>query len=384
MNTSSINTSKRAQRIAVAAIFFLFGFCFASWASRIPAIQQKLGASDPQFGLILFALPVGLMVSLPISGWLVTKRGSKLIVSLAAICYSLVLITIGLAQSSLQLVLILFTFGLFGNMANIAVNTQAVAVEATYQRPIMATFHGVWSLAGFTAAALGTFMTGREIAPLFHFIIVTAISLLIFLIAVRYLVKADMASTKKQPLFVMPNKSLITLGLIAFCSMLCEGTMFDWSGIYFKKVVKPKEEWVGAGYTAFMCTMALSRFVADWFTAKFGFKRIVQCSGLIIMTGLLVSAIFPLFGSALVGFLLVGIGVSSIVPLVYSAAGRSKVMSPGLAIASVSTISFFGFLFGPPLIGLLAGASSLRLSFTVVAFIGLAVTLLATFYKDRE
>jgi MFS family permease len=204
----------------------------------------------------------------------------------------------------------------------------------------------------------------------------------IFLAASRFLVINDMKAKESAPLFVMPDKSFLTLGLIAFCSMLCEGAMFDWSGIYFKKVVMAKPSLVGAGYIAFMCTMAISRFVADYFTSRFGFKRVVQISGLIIMSGLLTAVIFPTFYPSVAGFLIVGVGVSSIVPLVlYSAAGKSKMLSPGIALASVSTISFFGFLIGPPLIGILAGVSGLRLSFAVIALMGLCVSILATFTK---
>ena len=379
----SSTPSHRAHRIAVSAFFFLFGFLFASWASRIPAIQQKLGLSETELGIVLFSLPVGLLVSLPISGWLVAKKGSKTVAGIAAICYACVLVTLGLAATKYQLMAALFAFGLAGNMGNISFNTQAVNVEALYKRTIMASFHGVWSLAGFTGAALGTFMTGIGIIPTYHFLSVLTIAILIFVTAFRYLVADDVKSNENAPLFALPGKSLLTLGLIAFCSMLCEGAMFDWSGVYFQKVVQAKPSLVGAGYTAFMSTMALSRFVADYFTFRYGFKKIVQISGLIIMSGLLIAVLLPGFYTAIAGFLLVGIGVSSIVPLVYSAAGKSKLLSPGVALASVSTISFFGFLIGPPLIGILAGISSLRLSFAVIAFMGLAVSILATMTKEN-
>ncbi|GEO07509.1 MFS transporter [Segetibacter aerophilus] len=376
-------TSNRTHRIAVSAFFFLFGFVFASWASRIPAIQFKLGLSETELGLVLFSLPVGLLVSLPISGWLVAKKGSKTVACIAAVIYGLGLVTLGLASTKFQLMAALFAFGLAGNMGNISFNTQAVNVEALYKRTIMASFHGVWSLAGFSGAALGTFMTGLGVVPTYHFLVVNAIAIAIFFAASRFLVTNDLKAKENAPLFVMPNKSFLTLGLIAFCSMLCEGAMFDWSGIYFKKVVMAKPSLVGAGYTAFMCTMAISRFVADYFTSRFGFKRVVQVSGLIIMSGLLIAVIFPTFYPSVAGFLLVGVGVSSIVPLVYSAAGKSKILSPGIALASVSTISFFGFLIGPPLIGVLAGISSLRLSFAVIAFMGLCVSILATMTKEN-
>ncbi|MDB5245899.1 MAG: major facilitator family transporter [Segetibacter sp.] len=379
--TSTI--SNRSHRFSVAAFFFIFGFSFASWASRIPLIQQKLGLSDTSLGVVLFALPAGLLVSLPISGWLVSRKGSKSVVRFASIIYGCVLVTLGLAENTLQLVVALFCFGLAGNMGNISINTQAVGVEALYKRNIMASFHGIWSLAGFTGAAFGTFLSGLSFDPPVHFAIVLAISFIIFLASSRFLVKKDAQAAENPPLFALPDKSLLTLGLIAFCSMLCEGAMFDWSGIYFKKVVQASPSLVGAGYTAFMSTMALSRFLADYFTFRFGFKKIIQVSGLFIMGGLLLAVFLPQFYTAIAGFFLVGIGVSSIVPLVYSAAGKSKILSPGIALASVSTISFFGFLIGPPLIGLLAGISSLRLSFAVIALMGLSVSILATMMKEK-
>jgi MFS family permease len=305
------------------------------------------------------------------------------VVFIAALTYGVILTAIGFSKEIYQLVIALFAFGLIGNMFNIAINTQAVGVEQLYQRNIMASFHGIWSVAGFSGAALGSFMNGADIAPGYHFLAVLTISLGIVLVSFRFLLYKDRESTENPPLFALPDKSLLPLGLIAFCSMLCEGAMFDWSGIYFKKVVLAKPALVSSGYTAFMCTMAISRFLADYFTYKYGFKRIVQVSGIIIMTGLLIAVLMPYLYTAILGFLLVGVGVSSIVPLVYSAAGRSKVLSPGIALASVSTISFFGFLIGPPLIGLLAGVSSLRLSFAVIALMGLAVTLIATFKTEK-
>ena len=378
----SSSNPNRARRIAVACFFFIMGFCFASWASRIPTIQQKLALNETQLGMMLFALPIGLFISLPISGWMVAKKGSKKVACFAAISYAFILIGLGFASKTYQLVAALFLFGLAGNMANISVNTQAVGVENLYKRNIMATFHGIWSLAGFAGAATGTLMNGAAIVPGFHFVMVFAFSVLIFIAASPFLIKNDVKEGENPPFFALPQKSLLTLGLIAFCSMLCEGAMFDWSGIYFKKVIMVKPSLVSVGYTSFMCTMALSRFVADYFTFRFGFKKIIQVSGLIIMTGLLLAVLLPYFYTATAGFLLVGIGVSSIVPLVYSAAGKSKILSPGIALASVSTISFFGFLIGPPLIGILAGISSLRLSFAVIAVMGLTVSILATFRKE--
>lgn len=379
---AALSYSRLTFRIAVAALFFLLGICFASWASRIPSIQQTLGLSEAALGLVLLAIPVGLLFSIPFSGWFVAKLGSRKVVSVALILYSLILITIGLAQTKFQLMGCLFLFGFFGNMSNIAINTQAVGVEAIYARSVMASFHGMWSLAGFTAAAIGSVMIGANVVPYRHFIIIALFVLTTIFIAFRYTLKEDFNKQQKgQKIFVMPDKSLLNLGVIAFCSMICEGAMFDWSGVYFKKVVMAEKVWIGAGYTAFMSTMATGRFVADWFTSKFGVRNTFRISGVLTAAGLMIAVLFPNLVTAIIGFFLVGFGVSSVVPLVYSAAGRSKVMSAGVAIAAVSTIGFFGFLIGPPLIGMIAGLSSLRISFVVIAAMGLCVSVIATLKK---
>lgn len=374
----------RVYRIAVSTLFFLQGICFASWASRIPSIQQGLHLSDAGLGLILFALPVGSMIALPFSGWLVHRFGSKRVAINAIVFYSVFLVILGLAPGVPLLIGALILFGMAGNTANIAINTQAVGVEARYSRTIMASFHGLWSLAGFTAAGVGSFMMGKDIIPFHHFIFIAAFVVLGLAASFHYLLPDEQKSVVKSKLLVRPDKTLIKLGLIAFCCMMCEGAMFDWSGIYFQKVVKAEKGWIGAGYTAFMCTMAGGRFLADRVTQRVGFKKTIQLSGLLIITGLGLAVIFPSLITAIAGFLLVGLGVSSVVPLVYSEAGKSKTLSAGTALAAVSSIGFLGFLIGPPLIGVIAGLFSLRLSFALIGIIGFAVLFIVRTVKQAQ
>jgi MFS family permease len=371
-------TSRRVHRLAVGTSFFLQGLCFSSWAARIPTMQQRLSLTDTQLGGVLLAVPVGLLLSLPLSGWLVSRYGSKPLTVLGVLLYATVLPLLGMAQTTTQLMAGLVLFGLASNMANISVNTQAVGVEALYDKSIMASFHGIWSLAGFAGAAVGTLMIGYGMAPLPHFALIAGIVALGVLLMRPYLLPTDAGRDADQPVFVLPDKSLLLLGMLAFCSLLCEGTMFDWSGVYFNKVVHAQNGWEGVGFTAFMSTMAAGRFVADWFTDRFGRRRTLQFSGLLTAAGLLLAVALPTLWPATLGFMLVGVGVSSVVPLVYGAAGRSTVMSPGMALAAVSTVGFAGFLLGPPLIGLVAGASSLRVSFALIAGLGLGIAGLAS------
>lgn len=375
---------KRIARIAVSCFFFLAGLCFSSWASRIPNIQQKLHLSNAGLGGVLLGLPAGLLTSLPIAGWLVAKFNSRPVVIAAAILYGCTLPLLGLVQQTWQLVVCLFIFGMCGNMLNISMNTQAIGTEAWYGRTIMASYHGLWSLAGFSGAAIGTAMISFGIAPYRHFLVITSLAIVITLVNARFLLKTDTNKNEHQPIFAKPDKSLITLGIIAFCSMICEGAMFDWSGVYFQKVIHPPQGLVAAGYTAFMATMASGRFIGDWFATKKGIKIILQISGALTAAGLLIAILLPYFFTAIIGFLLVGAGVSSIVPLVYSAAGKSKVLSPGVALAAVSTIGYLGFLFGPPFIGFIAQASNLRVSLGLIAVMGLAITVMATRSKFEK
>lgn len=374
---------QRTNRIATSAFFFIAGFCFASWASRIPDIQHRLQLNDGQLGSVLFALPVGLMVSLPLSGWLVTKYGSKRSLLVGALLYPTVLCCLGLVGHTWQLIAGLFFFGLFGNLMNISVNTQAVGVELMYERPVMASFHGVWSLAGFTGAAFGTLMIAFHISPFIHFVIVALLEFTAVFYFHKHSVSKDPPHEKGAPLFVMPDKSLLKLGFIALCCMVCEGSMFDWSGVYFKTQVMVPASLTTLGYVAFMSSMATGRFVGDWLVGRLGGKLVLQISGIVIASGLSLAIIFPYIVPATIGFLLVGFGVSSVVPLVYSLAGKSSTMPASVALAAVSTIGYFGFLFGPPLIGFIAQASNLRWSLALIACLGFCTTILGRRLKEK-
>ena len=367
----------RIYRIATSAFFFVAGLTFSTWASRIPDIQNKLHLSEAGLGAVLFALPVGLMMSLPVSGWLVSRFGSRRSVITGALLYPLNLILLAAAGSTLQLTLALFLFGLFANLINIAMNTQAVGVEKLYGRSIMASFHGLWSLAGFSGAVIGTFFVSAGLSPLIHFSIVCGLAGLLVLISYRFTLPHDTGGSNSQPLFARPDRRILLLGLIAFCCMLCEGAMADWSGVYFKKVVQATASLTTLGYVAFTGTMALGRFLGDWLVTKLGVKRMLQLSGTIITTGLLIAVLFPYLYTATTGFLLVGFGVSSVVPIVYGLAGKSTTMSASKALAAVSTIGFLGFLIGPPIIGFIAQAVNLRWSFTLIALLGFGTAMLA-------
>ncbi|PXY45066.1 MFS transporter [Flavobacterium hydrophilum] len=374
-------------RVAVGMFYFGMGLSFASWASRIPDIKTALHLSEGELGSVLFALPVGQLIIIPFSGKMVTKFGSHRILIFSLIMYVFSLTNLGLAASALQLSLGLFTFGIFGNLANIAVNTQGVYTEVLFKKNIMSSFHGMWSFAGFTGALVGLGMLALHLSPYHHFLIVALIVFLMIAFNFKFLVKAkEKIKPQKEgkKLFTKPDSSLIWLGIIGFCSMASEGVMFDWSGIYFKDIVKAPGALVILGYTSFMIMMAGGRFIGDAMNNKFGRVRVMQISGCMISIGLFTAVIFPYLIPCTFAFMIVGLGVSTIVPTVYSVAGKNPTVSAGEALTIVSSVSFLGFLMGPPIIGYIAQTFGLQFSFAFIGIFGVLIAFMVSKIKIAE
>jgi MFS family permease len=367
--------SKKRVRLAISLFYFGQGVCFASWASRIPDLKSALQLSDAQLGSVLLALPLGQLLTMPVSGRLTTIFGSRRILTIAAPIYALALTNLALATTGWQLALFLFLFGVSGNLCNISLNTQGVAGETYYGKPIMTSFHGAWSIGGFSGALIGLLMINLHTSPYVHFCSIAVLAWIHIFINYRYLIGGQKPKDSEKPkLFTKPQGVLFQLGIIGFCSMATEGAMFDWSGVYFKDIVKAPHALIILGYASFMIMMASGRFLGDKVIARYGRKRLLQVSGVIISTGMFISVVFPFIVPATIGFMLVGIGVSGIVPMVYSIAGSNTKVPPGIALAMVSGVSYFGFLMGPPLIGYISALSNLRYSYAIIGCFGLIIT----------
>ena len=379
MNNSSEYTTQQKNRIRIAVSLFFFsqGLAFSSWASRIPTIKSALGISEGQLGTLLLMMPIGQLCTMALSGKLVAKYGSKNVLKIVVLIYPLILCFIGLAQNFYQLGAVLFLFGVIGNMCNISVNTQGVEVEKIYGKSIMSSFHGAWSIAGFTGALIGLLMMNIHISTFYHFVIIYAIIVLNWFLNKKYLVESLPApKQEKKSIFSKPDTTLVQLGVIGFLSMATEGAMFDWSGVYFQDIVKAPQNLVILGYASFMVMMATGRFVGDYFISRFGKQRIMQISGLLMFSGLMLSVFVPQLIVCTLAFMMVGLGVACNVPTVYSVAGKNKKVNPGVALAMVSSISFLGFLMGPPLIGYIAEMFDLRYSYALFACFGLIMVFM--------
>nr|MBP6585493.1 MFS transporter [Flavobacterium sp.] len=298
--------------------------------------------------------------------------------------YAFSLTNIGLAEQPWQLALGLYLFGICGNFSNISINTQGVYTEQIFKKAIMGSFHGSWSLAGFCGALVGLVMMAFKLTPYQHFLIVFALVGVIIFINYRNLAKVKVVksdSFELKPRFGKPDKSLVWLGVIGFCCMASEGIMFDWSGVYFKDIVKAPGALVILGYTSFMVTMASGRFLSDILVRKFGAKKILLFSGITISMGLYTAVIFPYLIPSTIAFMMVGFGVSNVIPIVYSTTGRITTLPTGEALTIVTGISFLGFLMGPPIIGHIAELTSLRYSFAFIGMFGVFISVLAYYLK---
>jgi len=384
LKKSTEHRTPRQLRLANAVFFFISGIGYATWASRIPDIQKQLNLNEAELGGILFAMPIGLMLTVPVTSYLLGKYGSRTVMLIGAVLFSIDLGLLGFCTTTWQLVPVLFVLGASRNLFNISTNAQAVAVQSLYDRSIMANFHGIWSLAGFAGAALGYFAVHYGVGISYHLPVVSVLLIACSFWFITGTIYQPPIAQPKRKIFTLPEPSLITFALICFCCMACENTMYDWSGVYFEKVIHIAKGNATEGFVVYMIAMAVGRFVGDAIVNRFGIKIMLRGSGVLIFAGLLLSVLFPSQLIAAIGFVMVGFGVSCIVPMVFQLAGRSKTMSGGAALASISSVGYLGFLLVPPFVGFIAEAISLRVSFGLIALLGLMIVLLVYRINDEH
>lgn len=387
--------SKEHIRFAVLSFFLAQGLCFSSWASRIPDIKEIFTVNDALYwGIVLFMIPVGKFVAIPLAGYLVSRLGSRIMVQISIMGYALSLFAIGTALNIYMLGVFLFCFGVFWNLCDISLNTQGIGIERLYGRTIMASFHGGWSLAACLGALIGFIMIVSDVTPFWHFTLIAALILLLTMVSRRYLqddvstAEAVEDKSEKWQYIKRPEMLLIKLGLVGLFALVVESAMFDWSGVYFESVLQvPKS--LQIGFLVFMVMMTVGRFLANYAYRIWGKQRVLQLSGAFIFIGFFTSA---LLGSTVdsmalkvivnsFGFMLVGLGISSMVPTIYSLVGAKSKTPVGIALTILSSISFIGSLVAPLLIGAISQAFNMEYAYMVVGLLGLCILLMTTFSK---
>lgn len=357
------------QRFFLSLFFFISGFTFSTWASRIPTIKLLFNFNDAELGTLLLAMPISSLIGLPFSGWLVSRFDSRIPLAISCGLNAVALSLIGYSHDKFMLVVALCVFSFSMRILNISINTQAIKLQKNFKNQIMGSFHGLWSTGGIFGVAVSTLFIAFKISMSVHLLLVALACILITMFSFDKLLTNDKSTSGNKIIIGKPDPYILYLGLLVFFAAICEGGMFDWSGIYFRDVLGV--EVFTSGYLIFMIFMAVSRFASDLVIRKIGMPATYICSSLCIVLGIGTALIFPSFYFALLGFSLVGLGTAAIFPMTFILAGTSKKYSPGMAISIIATYSIAGMLFGPPIIGYLSHAFNLKIAFITFAISGL-------------
>jgi MFS family permease len=371
----------RAARVSVSAVFLVHGILVANWLSRIPAVQKSLELPAGILGLTLLSAAAGALVAMPAAAALVGRFGSARVTRATTWLLCAALPLPGLAWNAAALGLCLFVYGAAAGSMDVAMNTQAVDVEAGYGRPVMVGFHAMFSFGGMAGSLIGGFFAGRDVAPAWHLAIAGAAMAAAGWFATRRLApdRIDVVEVEQSAReLLLP---LLGLGVVAFCILVGEGAMADWSAVYLSRLTGPGL--APLGYAVFSLAMASGRLAGDWLHERLGSVSTVRWGSGLAAAALAIALAVGTAPAALVGFACVGAGFSAIFPIVCSVAGRRAGNRPQAGIAAVSLTGYFGFLVGPPVIGFLAQAFSLRLALGFVAALSAVTAALAAIVRTR-
>jgi MFS family permease len=362
-----------------AALFLVHGLIVSTWVSRIPAIQTRSHLANGVLGLTLLASALGAVCTIPVAGWAITRYGSKKVTTAASVAFCLSILLPALASNAIGLAGALFVFGSLAAAMDVSMNAQGVEVEKATRIPTMSRFHGMFSLGGMLGAGAGGMVAARGIATLPHFAISGLVNTLIVVAIASLLLETHAAAVGAEhrlPFRKIPP-ALLALSAIAFCILLAEGAIADWTAVYLRQVLRAGPGIAAAGYAVFSAAMAVFRFLGDAVTARLGAFRTLRAGSLVAAAGLLAALCVFSATWSLPGFALAGAGFSVIIPLVFGSGGRIKGISPGAGIATVTGIGYAGFIVGPPAIGFASQLVTLRYALGIVVACCLISALLA-------
>lgn len=374
----------RTPQRAVAAMFILNGALFGIWASRIPAVADQHDLSPGNLGSLLLLMAAGAIIAFPLSGRLSDQMGASKVTWGIAFGYVGSLFLIAGSASYTALAASLFVFGATHGAMDVAMNTWAGEAERRIGRPIMSSFHAMFSLGAGLGAGSGFIAASFGVAIIPHFVVAgTLVSFVTLSIAKIDWVSDKPKDTKHTPVFALPKGPLMAVGFVAFCASLGEGAMADWSAIFLILVTAVSEAHAALGYAVFSIAMVCMRLLGDRVTQTFGAVRSAQFAGATAATGAICAVIFGTYTLSLLGFALMGIGYAVIMPLAFSRAANDPNIPPGAAIASVSTLGYGGILLGPPLIGFVAEVTSIRFAFLMLAILASVIVVLSKAVMKR-
>jgi len=364
-----------AQQWATRVSFFAAGLCMSAWAPLIPFVKARLQLDDAQLGALLLCLGAGSMVGMPIAGVAAGRLGCRRVIAFTALLACTMLPVLAFAGHVAVLAAALVVFGAAIGSLDVSMNIHAVIVERLSGRAMMSGFHGLYSVGGIAGAGSMSGMISIGLSPLAATLVLVA-SVVVMVVA-SYRSWLTEGSEGGSTGFVMPHGRVVLIGLFCFVLFLAEGSVLDWSAVLLTSLRGVSEAHAGIAYAAFSTAMTICRLTGDRIVATFGPAKVVLVGALCAATGFVIAAKVPSAGASILGFALVGMGASNVVPVMFSAAGNQKRMPTHLALAAVTTMGYAGLLTGPAMIGFIARAAGLAAGLLTVAAMLVGVALVS-------
>lgn len=363
----------RPEQMSTRLAFFIAGFGIAAWAPLVPYAKARAGLDEGTLGLLLLSLGVGSILAMPIAGALASRYGCRRVLTAGTLMICLALPLLATVSSIALLIATLFLFGAGLGTVDSTTNLQAVIVERASGKTMMSGFHGMFSLGGIVGAAGVSAMLGLGLTPLAAMGVVILMLLAALFKAAPHLL--SYAGESSGPAFAVPHGIVLFIGGMCFIVFLAEGAALDWSAVFLAQERGIDTAYAGLGYAAFALTMTVGRLTGDRIVRRLGATRVIVGGGLTAAGGLFLATFSPNWEFALVGYALLGVGCSNIVPVLYTAVGKQTVMPESIAVPAITTLGYAGILAGPAVIGFVAHASSLSFAFGLMAMLLVAVAI---------
>lgn len=379
-------------------VFLLAGFSMAAWAPIVPLVKVKLGLSDDVLGMLLISLAVGSLAMMPLAAYLIEKLSCKKVICIGFLIVVLMLPMLMIASNFILMLAVLFCFGAGLGLVDIAMNTQAVLLEKESPRPIMSSMHAFWSIGGAIGSAIVTGLLGFKVDPIITLMITVILIVLTFMPFIQNLLPKQRPKTNAQgalveedkvPFIVFPKGVVLLIGVLCFILFLAEGAMLDWSAIYLNQFSGVSLNISGSGFITFSIAMTIGRLTGDWVVAKLGRFNVLFFGSLLSALGYLLMVLVPINVFSFLGIILIGLGASNAVPILFTAAGNQKDMPAHLAIAAVAMVGYGGMLVGPALVGFISDQIGLDKAFFLICLLLLVVVacskkVTSTLNKDDQ
>ncbi|WEK33621.1 MAG: MFS transporter [Candidatus Pseudobacter hemicellulosilyticus] len=378
------------KRIAVIVLFFANGFLYGNWTARLPSIKAFYGIGNGTLGTLLFTIALGALVAMPIAGWIAHKFSNERLTLITGLLFCCSVPLMPLSDNLWVARCLFFSIGMFSGAMDVSMNGQAVLVERAWKKPIMSSFHALFSIGMAAGAGVAALFSRFSISLPLHLVLVALAALTGLLVCSRLvLLQLPAAGSDPSPAaahFRMPALAILPLGIIGFCGMTGEGAIADWSAIFMHTVVGSTESFSALAFGIFGAAMTIGRLGGDYLTHALGKKTLLIADVLLAIAGLSMVLLIANSWASITGFFLVGIGLATVVPIIYSTAGNIKGLTPSAGIAMVSTIGYMGFFLGPPMIGYIADQWGLRigLAYVIGLFVLMGILILFTPSQQKK